>query len=359
MKEITVGKSRVSQAGPCYIIAEVGHNHQGSLDTALQMIKVAAAMGANAVKFQKRDNKRLYTKAMYEKPYENENSFGATYGQHRERLEFGMEEYRVLKRCAEEHGVEFLVTAFDEASVDFLEELGVSAYKTASADVTNTPLLTYIARLGKPLFVSTGAATLDEVRLAYRAITKYHDDVCLLHCTSGYPTEYEHLNLRVIVTLKQEFPHAIIGYSGHDTGILAPSVAYMLGATVVEKHFTLNRAWKGTDHGFSLEPTGLFKVVRDLRRIDIILGSGVKEVQEFEWQARIKMGKSLYAARDLAAGTVLRREDIVLKSPGGGVPPYRLDEFVGKRLCRDVHEEELLADEHIEKECETEEPGGR
>lgn len=357
MREFTFGRSRVSQAGPCYVIAEIGHNHQGNLETAFRMIKVAAAMGANAVKFQKRDNRRLYTKAMYDKPYENENSFGPTYGAHREFLEFGMEEYRALLRCADEHGVEFLATAFDEGSVDFLEELGVTAYKTASADVTNTPLLEQIARLGKPLFVSTGAATLDEVRLAYRAVTKHHDAVCLLHCTSGYPTEYENLNLRAIATFKEEFPNAVIGYSGHDTGILAPSVAYMLGATVVEKHFTLNRAWKGNDHKFSLEPTGLFKMLRDLRRIDIILGSGAKAVQDFEWEARVKMGKALYAARDLRAGTALRREDITLKSPGGGVPPYRLGEFVGKRLRRDVREEEPLTDEHLDDERGSATPG--
>jgi sialic acid synthase len=350
MREFTFGRSRVSQAGPCYVIAEIGHNHQGSMDQAVRMIQVAATMGANAVKLQKRDNRRLFTRAMYSKPYENENSFGSTYGQHREALEFGTEQYRALQRCADEHGVEFLATAFDEGSVDFLEELGVAAYKTASGDVTNTPLLEYIARLGKPMFVSTGAASLDEVRLAYRAITKHHDAVCLLHCTAGYPTEYEKLNLRAIVTLKEEFPHAVIGYSGHDTGILAPSVAYMLGATVVEKHFTLNRAWKGNDHKFSLEPTGLQKMVRDLRRIDIVMGSGVKAVQDFEWDARVKMGKSLYAARELPAGAVLRREDITLKSPGGGVPPYRLGEFVGKRLRRAVGEEEALADDHLDDE---------
>jgi sialic acid synthase len=348
MNQFSFGRSTVSQQGPCYVIAEIGHNHQGNLDTALRLIKAAAAMGANCAKFQKRDNRRLYTKAMFNKPYENENSYGATYGEHREFLEFGKDEYQEMMKCAADNGIEFMATAFDEPSVDFLEELGVSAYKVASADLTNTPLLDYMANTGKPMFVSTGAGDLAEVRRAHDTIRRHHDKLCLMHCTAGYPTEYENLNLRAVVTLKETFPDAVIGYSGHDIGILAPVIAYMLGATVVEKHFTLNRAWKGTDHKFSLEPTGMHKMVRDLHRVDISLGSGLKEMQPFERDARTKMGKSLYAATQLAAGTVLAREHIAIKSPGGGVPPYRIEEFLDRRLVRDVGEEELLAEDQLE-----------
>lgn len=346
-KSFSFGRSTISDKGPCYVIAEIGHNHQGNLDTALQLIKAAAAMGANAVKFQKRDNRRLFTKAMYDKPYENENSYGSTYGEHRDYLEFGVEEYRSMMRCAGENNVEFMSTPFDEPSVDFLEDLGVGAYKVASGDLTNTPLLEYIAKLGKPMFISTGASSLEEIRIAYRTVVPHNDRVCLLHCTAGYPTEYDSLNLKGITTLRTEFPDAIIGYSGHDIGILAPVIAYMLGATVVEKHFTLNRAWKGTDHKFSLEPTGLHKMVRDLHRVDISLGDGVKEVQPFEADARRKMGKSLYAARALAAGTILTPEDIAVKSPGNGIPPYRMEEFLGRCLSRDLEEETPLAFEDL------------
>lgn len=353
-KSFSFGRSTISDKGPCYVIAEIGHNHQGNLDTALQLIKAAAAMGANAVKFQKRDNRRLFTKAMYDKPYENENSYGSTYGEHRDYLEFGVEEYRAMIRCAEENHVEFMSTPFDEPSVDFLEELDVGAYKVASGDLTNTPLLEYIARLGKPMLISTGASSLDEIRIAYRTVAPHNDRICLLHCTAGYPTEYDSLNLKGITTLRTEFPDAIIGYSGHDIGILAPVIAYMLGAAVVEKHFTLNRAWKGTDHKFSLEPPGLHKMVRDLHRVDISLGDGVKEVQPFEADARKKMGKSLYAARPLLAGTVLTIDDIAVKSPGDGMPPYRMDEFLGRRLSCDLEEETPLAFEHLAAE---EQPG--
>ncbi len=339
MKTITFGRSKISSKGPCYVIAEIGHNHQGNLETAMKMIQVAASCGVQAVKFQKRDNKTLYTKAFYNKPYDNENSYGATYGEHREYLEFGMDEYKELKKCAEENSVEFMATAFDFNSVDFLEELGVTSYKVASGDLTNIPLLTYIAKLGKPMFISTGAATLEEIRIAYEAVSAHNEKICLMHCVAGYPTEYHNLNLRVIETLKKEFPDAIIGYSGHDNGILAPVIAYMLGATVVEKHFTLNRSWKGTDHKFSLEPEGLRKQVRDLRRVDISLGDGKRVIYDFEMEARRKMGKGIYSACSLPAGTVLEWEHISLKTPANGIPPYLIDKIIGKKLKVDLDEE--------------------
>lgn len=346
-KSFSFGNSTVSEDGPCYVIAEIGHNHQGELDKALQLVRVAASMGANAVKFQKRDNRALYTKEMYDKVYENPNSYGDTYGEHRDYLEFGLDEHKALLESAAQHHVDFLSTPFDEPSVDFLEDLGAPAYKIASGDLTNTPLLQYIARLGKPMFVSTGAATMDEIQLAYDTVLKHNDQLCILHCTSGYPAEYDTLNLRMIPTLKKAFPEAIIGYSGHDLGILAPAIAYMLGAAVVEKHFTMNRAWKGTDHKFSLEPTGMHKMVRDLERVDMMLGDGVKHILDFEWEARKKMGKSLYTAHPLKAGTIVSDQDIVLKSPGGGLPPYRLSDIVGKKLLTDLAEEEQILTEHV------------
>ncbi|HHM05981.1 MAG TPA: N-acetylneuraminate synthase [Gammaproteobacteria bacterium] len=357
MNEFYIGQKRIARDGACYIIAEIGNNHQGDMKTALKMIRVAAGMGVDAVKFQKRDNKTLFTRAMYNKPYDNENSYGPTYGAHRDYLEFDWDQYLELKACARENDVDFIVTPFDFPSVDFLAEVGVDAYKIASADITNTPLLEYVAKLGKPMFVSTGAAELHEIELAYQAVIPHNEQLCMLHCTAGYPTEYENLNLAAIKTLALQFPKAVIGYSGHDYGILAPSVAYLLGATVVEKHFTLNRSWKGTDHKFSLEPTGLHKMVRDLRRIDVSLGDGKKELADFEKDARRKMGKSLYAARHLKAGEVLRREDLVVKSPGGGLPPYRMGELLGKRLVVDVPQEVPFSMDHVEDSAGRREAG--
>jgi len=349
MKQMKFGKSLISDKGPCYVIAEIGHNHQGSIDTALKMIQVAASCGANAVKFQKRDNKTLYTKAFYGKPYENENSYGATYGEHREFLEFDRAEYLKLIKCAAANNVEFMATAFDFKSADFLHALGVTSYKLASSDLTNTPLIEYVAKFKKPVFLSTGAATIEEIRLAYKAILRHNSQLCLLHCVAGYPTEYHDLNLRVISALKKEFSRAIMGYSGHDNGILAPVLAYMLGAIVVEKHFTLNHAWKGTDHKFSLEPEGLRKMVRDLRRVDVSMGNGKKIVHDFEIEARKKMGKGIYTARPLKAGAILRKEDLCLKTPFNGTPPYLLSEILGRRIKVDLMEESPLSWDDIEQ----------
>lgn len=348
MKTIHFGRSTISTNGPCYVIAEIGHNHQGNLETAKKMIQVAAACGVQSVKFQKRDNKSLYTKSFYNKSYDNENSYGTTYGEHREFLEFGFDEYAELKKCADDNGVEFSATAFDFNSVDFLEKLGITNYKIASGDLTNLPLLTYIAKKRKPVFVSTGASTIEEVQAAYKTILKYNDQLCLLHCIAGYPAEYHNLNLRVIETYKKEFPEAIIGYSSHDNGILAPIVAYMMGATVLEKHFTLDRSWKGTDHKFSLEPEGLRKQIRDLRRIDISLGNEIREIQGFEKDARMKMGKGIYTAKDLEAGNILQWKDITFKSPANGLPPSFAETLIGKKLRINLPEETPIIFEHLE-----------
>ncbi len=343
MNTLRFGKSVVSDNGPCFVIAEIGHNHQGKLETALQMIEVAANCGANAVKFQKRDNESLYTKTFYNKPYDNENSYGETYGEHREYLEFGWDEYVQIKDCAERHGVEFMAAAFDFKSVDFLEELGITSYKIASGDLTNTPLLKYVAKLGKPMFVSTGASTFAEIRIAYETIKQHNDKICFFHCIAEYPVEYQNLNLSVVKALKREFPDVIIGYSSHDNGILAPVIAYMLGARVVEKHFTLNRSWKGTDHKFSLEPEGFRKQVRDLKRVDVSLGDEERVIYEFEEEARKKMGKGTFTRGPLSAGTILTENNIIFKTPANGVPPYLVDKIIGRKLKVDLKEEESIS----------------
>jgi sialic acid synthase len=343
MKTISFGRSTISQEGPCYVIAEIGHNHQGDIDTAMEMVKVAKNAGVQAVKLQKRSNKNLFTKAYYNKPYDNENSYGATYGEHRDFLEFDKEQYKLLKDHSEKLGIEFMSTAFDHDSVEFLEDIGITSYKVASGDITNLPLLEQIARTGKPMFVSTGAATLDEIKIAYDKIVGLNNKICLFHCVAEYPADYLSLNLNMIKTFTKEFPDAIIGYSGHDNGILAAVVAYLLGATVVEKHFTLNRSWKGTDHKFSLEPEGLRKQVRDLRRVDIALGNGVKTVSQSELSAREKMGKGIYAAHALSAGAIITIDDVCFKTPANGTPLYMIDEIIGKKLIKKIEEESPIS----------------
>jgi sialic acid synthase len=342
MRELLIGNAKINDQSNCYVIAEIGHNHQGKLETAKEMFRVAKECGADAVKLQKRDNRSLYTQSMYNKVYDNENSFGATYGEHREALEFGWNEYQELKQYAEEIGITMFATAFDFNSADFLEKLGVPAYKIASGDLKSIPLLQYVAKFQKPLILSTGGGSMEDVQRAYDAIMPINQNLCILQCTAGYPAAFEELNLQVIPNYLQRFPNTIVGLSSHDNGIVMPVAAYMLGASVIEKHFTLNHTMKGTDHAFSLEPTGLRKMVRDLRRVKIAMGDGIKKVYETEVNPIMKMGKKLVASCDLPAGHCIRLEDVALKSPGGGMPPYELEKVVGRITIKP-----LKADEDI------------
>ena len=333
-RSIIIDGAEIGDETDCYVIAEIGHNHQGDLEKCKELFRVAKECGVDAVKLQKRDNRALYTRAMYDKPYDNENSFGATYGEHREALEFGRDEYLELQRYCRELGLTFFATVFDIPSADVLAELDMPAYKIASGDLKTTPLLRHVASLGKPMFVSTGGATMDDVVRAYETVMPINPQLCFLQCTAAYPASAEELNLGVIHTFRQRFPELVIGLSDHENGIAMAVAAYVLGARVVEKHFTLNHTWKGTDHAFSLEPIGMRKLVRDLRRTRQALGNGIKCPAPSERSAMVKMGKKLVAGRALPAGHVLGAGDIAMKSPGDGLPPYALDQVVGKTLTR-------------------------
>ncbi|HVP27646.1 MAG TPA: N-acetylneuraminate synthase family protein [Myxococcota bacterium] len=352
MRELTIDGVRIDDATDAYVIAEVGHNHGGDLETCKQLFRAAKEAGAHAVKLQKRDNRSLYTREAYAKAYENENSFGATYGEHREALELGRREYLALQQYCKELEIAFFATAFDIPSADFLAELDVPAYKIASGDLKTTPLLEHVARIGKPVILSTGGASLDDVRRAADTILPLNSQLCVLQCTAGYPAKFEELDLRVIETFRREFPESVIGLSSHDNGIAMAVAAYLLGARVIEKHFTMNRAWKGTDHAFSLEPTGLRKMVRDLERTRVALGDGVKKVHASERAPLQKMGKTLVAARALAAGTVLGPEDVAMKSPGGaGLAPYHWDDVIGATLTAALPEDGPITFEVLERKA--------
>jgi len=355
MRKLTLNGKDIQDSSDCYVIAEIGHNHQGDLETAKEMFRVAKESGADAVKLQKRDNRSLFTKAGYNKPYENPNSYGATYGKHREFLEFEEIEYKTLMDYAEELGITMFSTAFDFNSADFLAKLDIPIYKIASGDLKNIPLLKHIAGFKKPMLLSTGGGTMEDVNRAYDAIMPINQQLCILQCTAGYPAKFEELNLNVISTFRERFPKTTIGLSSHDNGIAMAVAAYMLGARVVEKHFTLNHTLKGTDHAFSLEPTGFRKLVRDLQRTRVAMGDGVKQVYPSEVNPITKMGKKMVAARDLAAGHMIRQEDIAFKSPGDGLPPYDIDKVIG-RLTRAAMKEDdaitfeaLNGSEHLTK----------
>ena len=346
---IRIGTREIGDHTRCYVIAEIGHNHQGSLEKARELFREAKLAGADAVKLQKRDNAGLYTRAAYNKPYDNENSFGSTYGEHREFLEFGLSQYRELQAYASQLGMDFFATAFDIASADFLRQLDVPAVKIASGDLRSTPLLRHVASFGKPIVISTGGAVIDDVQRAYDTIMPINQQLAILQCTAGYPAAFEELDLRVIGTYHERFPGAVIGFSSHDNGIAMPVAAYILGARIVEKHFTLNRAMKGTDHAFSLEPVGLRKMVRDLDRTYKALGNGVKKIYESEKAPILKMGKSLVVARDLPSGHVIGPNDIVMKSPAGGIPPYEWNKVIGRVTLKPLTRDDFLTFEVLGK----------
>ncbi len=308
MRELVIGGRRIADDEPAYLVAELGQNHQGQVKIAEKLIQAAAACGASAVKLQKRDNKNLYSAALYNQPYDNENSFGPTYGTHREALEFDREAFEHVQGAAFLSNVAFFATAFDEASADFLMDLKVPAIKIASGGLTDLALLSYVAILGVPMIVSTGGGTYADVDRAANIIAKMHTQFALLHCTASYPCAWEELNLACVAKMRERYPETVIGWSGHDSGIAMALVAYVQGARIIEKHFTLNRAMKGGDHAFSLEPAGLRKLARDLERARIATGNGEKQYYASEVGPIAKMrrrqtehGMQITGARDVLA----------------------------------------------------------
>jgi N-acetylneuraminate synthase/sialic acid synthase len=342
-RELSIDGVRIADDAPCYVIAEIGHNHQGDVQKAKELFRVARLCGANAVKLQKRHNRTLFTQEMYDSPYHSENAFGATYGEHREALELGHDAHEELIAYARQIGITMFSTPFDIRSADFLEGFDMPAYKIASGDLTNTPLLWHVASFGKPVLLSTGGADMADVRRAYETIRPLNDQIAVMQCTAGYPPAWEELNLRVIQTFREEFPDAVIGFSSHDSGIAMALVGYVLGARIIEKHFTLNRAMKGTDHAFSLEHSGLEKMVRDLKRAHIAMGDGVKRRYASEEKPLLKMAKKIVAAHEIAEGHVLTEEDLAIKSPSDGLPPYELGKLLGKPVRHAMREDESIS----------------
>lgn len=350
MHDLTINGRRIGDDTDAYVIAEIGHNHGGSITEAEKLFRKAAEGGAHAAKLQKRDNASLFTKEMYDRPYSGPQSFGATYGEHRRALEFEHAEYRRLAPIARELGIDFFATAFDLPSVDFLADMDVPAIKIASGDLTNTPLLSYAAKSGRPLIVSTGGADMDDVRRACDTVLPLTGEMALLQCTAVYPAAPADLNLRVIETYRREFPGVTVGFSGHDLGPELSWIAYALGARVIEKHFTLDQSLPGSDHAFSLTPAELGALTAGLDRTRSAMGSPRKRRSGAEAAAVTKMGKKLVAATALPAGHVLTEGDVAVKSPGDGLPPFQLDQVLGRSLRTaltpdaDIRFDDLAAD---------------
>ena len=331
-----------------FIIAEVGQNHQGDLEKAREYIRLFSFAGADAIKFQTRSNKYLFSKEAYEANYTSENAFAKTYGEHREKLELSYESIKILKTDCEKYGIKFMSTPFDEPSLEILKKVDVDLIKVASFDLGNLPFLNRIKELKKPVVMSIGGGKINQIRESVKILNSKIKDLAILHCVSEYPCQYNRLGLGNIKNLIKEFPDCIIGSSDHFNGILSGPVAYMMGARVFEKHVTLNRGWKGTDHSFALEPEGFRKFVRDIKRVNHMLPEknqnelGKEEVFK-------KLGKSLTAFKDIQIGEEFSLENLSGKIFNSTFIPVRKShEVIGKKSKRTILKNEAIQMDDIE-----------
>ncbi|XP_038146733.1 sialic acid synthase-like [Cyprinodon tularosa] len=325
---------------PCFIIAEIGQNHQGDIEIAKKMIKMAKDCGADCAKFQKSELEVRFNKQALERPYTSKNSWGKTYGEHKRHLEFSHEQYRELQKYATEVGIFFTASGMDEMAVEFLHEINVPFIKVASADADNFPYLEKTAKKGRPMVVSTGMQSMETIRQVYKTVKQHNENFTILQCTSTYPLDPEDVNLRVITEYQKEFPDIPIGYSGHETGIAISVAAAALGAKVIERHVTLDKTWKGSDHGASLEPSELAELIRSIRLVEKAMGSRIKQMLPGEKVLHSKLGKSVVAKVKIPKGTVLTLDMLGVKAAEPiGIPAGEIFKLVGKTVTQDVEED--------------------
>ncbi len=332
-----------------YIIAEVGQNHQGDLDLARKYIKIFAEAGANAIKFQTRNNKILFSEDAYNSPYESENAFAEIYGHHREKLELKLEWLPILKKDCENLNVKFMSTPFDEPSLDFLIKLGVDILKIASFDLGNLPFINRISKAGIPTVLSIGGGKHEQIISSINLLRTNLEDsmISILHCVSEYPCNYDRLGLNNIEILQKLYPNILIGLSDHFNGTLSGPIGYMKGARIFEKHVTLNRSWKGTDHSFALEPEGFRKFVRDINRVEGMMNQ--KDISEIgKEKVFLKLGKSLIPNKDLKKGEIITLENLSGKIFNKQYIPVRQsNEIIGKTLIKDINHGEPFTFEYF------------
>ena len=345
MPLIKIGDRLIGDGQPTYIIAEIGVNHNGFLDLAIRLIDVAVEAGADAVKFQKRDLKNLYGK----KYLENANAGEKTLRYMLpilQQVELSESEYHQILAHCQKRGITFLCSAFDIESADFLEKLGVPAYKVASADLTNLPLLDHLAQKRKPLILSTGMSRMDEVEYTVSFLKERGVEFALLHCNSTYPTAFEDINLRFMDQLRRF--GAPVGYSGHERGIAVSTVASALGASILERHLTLDRTMDGPDHASSLEPQGFSKMVRDIRQVASAMGTGQEKFfSRGEILNREVLGKSLVAARRIEPGETITAKMVAVKGPALGLSPQNYPRLLGRVVERVIDEDEPFLDRDL------------
>lgn len=326
-----------------FIIAEAGVNHNGCIENAKKLIEKAKDSGADAVKFQTFKAEQVMSKFAEKAEYQKENTGSEeTQLDMVKKLELSFDEFNMLRDYCVEVGIRFMSTPFDHDSIDFLDTLGMDTWKVPSGEITNLPYLIKIAQLKKPVILSTGMSTMEDIENAI-AVLKEHGvvDLTVLHCTTEYPTPFSDVNLNAMLSIKEKF-NVKVGYSDHTKGIEVPIAAVALGATVIEKHFTLDSSMEGPDHKASLEPNELKQMVDSIRHIELALGTGEKKPAESEIKNMTIARKSIIAKTDIKAGEVFTEENLTVKRPGNGISPMKWFEILGKVAIRDFNEDELI-----------------
>lgn len=344
---VTRSGLRIGHDQPCFLVAELGNNHQGEFSLAKEMVHAAAEIGAGGVKFQKRHTPSLLTEEGMAAPYTGPNSFGPTYGEHRDALELSIEQMAELKILCESLGLVFFASAWDMISLNQLAAMGMELVKICSADLVNTPMLRRAAAMNVPVIMSTGMSAYSDIDTAVAAIREFHDSIVLLHCNSSYPCHDQEIALPVMNALRERYGLSV-GYSGHERGI-GPSVASVaLGACVVERHFTMDKTMRGTDHKASLTPDEFRLMASMIREVESAIQYKEKTVFPGEKSVAQKLRKSIVAARNLPAGHLLTDADLTCKSPGTGISPTHWDRCVGSILTQDMAKDEMLTFDMIE-----------
>jgi sialic acid synthase len=341
-----------------YIIGEIGQNHNGSVDIAMQLIDAVAQpvvdklfgeklMPMDAIKLTRRDlNEELSASAML-KPYNSPNSFGRTYGEHRAFLELNDEQHFEIYQYAKAKGLEFVETLCAKGCLSMLRYFQPDRLKVASRDLTNLPLLEVMAETRIPMILSTGMGGREELDKALEVITRYHHNVSILHCLSQYPSEYSNINLLSITYLKNHYPDYVIGYSDHSIGIVIPAVAVAMGAEIIEKHITLDRNMKGTDHQGSLGVDGIYRMVRDIRNVEMSMGTEDFFISDVVKDTRTKLERSVATIAPVQKGEVILEQNLHLLSPGDGFKWEQRDSVIGKLAATDIPADEVIYPEML------------
>lgn len=344
-----IGNKIVGNVSSCFIIAEAGVNHNGDINLAKKLIDVAKEAGADAVKFQTFKSEKLVTgyakMAKYQKDNigEEESQFNML-----KKLELSYDNFFELKKYCDEKDIIFMSTPFDIESSDFLNSIGMEAFKISSGDLTNMPLLEHIAEFKKPIILSSGMAVLGEIEDAVICLrNKGVEDLGVLHCTSNYPATLESVNLKAMNTIKTAF-NIIGGYSDHTKGITIPIASVALGADIVEKHFTLDKNMEGPDHKASLSPNELKKMVKAIRDVEVSLGNGLKIFNNSEINTMQVARKSIVSSLGLKKGEVIQLKDMDYKRPGDGLSPKYYKDLIGKKVNRDIQKDEQITFSDIE-----------